>query len=105
MLERDCIRPKIFSSHNTTAITTTAFRIDLMELAIGMKRFTSLWLVKTKRRPVFSLKTLLSMNGRELREGGLRSQDRLGKEWKSSTRRARNGFPLPLMMQRSSSRL
>jgi hypothetical protein len=28
----------------------------------------SLWLVKTKRRPVFSLKTLLSMNGRELRE-------------------------------------
>jgi hypothetical protein len=76
-----------------------------MELAIGMKRFTSLWLVKTKRRPVFSLKTLLSMNGRELREGGLRSQDRLGKEWKSSTRRARNGFPLPLMMQQSSSRL
>src|ERR1019366_265459 len=53
-----------------------------------------LWLVKTKRRPVFSLKTLLSMNGRELREGGLRSQDRLGKEWKSSTRRARNGFPV-----------
>jgi hypothetical protein len=27
-----------------------------------------LWLVKTKRRPVFSLKTLLSMNGTELRE-------------------------------------
>src|ERR1039458_2295686 len=27
-----------------------------------------LCLVKTKRRPVFSLKTLLSMNGRELRE-------------------------------------
>jgi hypothetical protein len=27
-----------------------------------------LWLVRTKRRPVFSLKTLLSMNGRELRE-------------------------------------
>src|ERR1039458_1595253 len=54
-----------------------------------------LWLVKTKRRPVLSLKTLLSMNGRELREGGLRSQDRLGKEWESSTRRARNGFPLP----------
>ena len=27
-----------------------------------------LWLVKTKRRPVFSLKTLLSTNGRGLRE-------------------------------------
>jgi hypothetical protein len=71
----------------------------------GITFVAILWLVKTKRRPVFSLKTLLSMNGRELREGGLRSQDRLGKEWKSSTRRARNGFPLPLMMQRSSSGL
>jgi transposase-like protein len=32
------------------------------------QRLRRLWLVKTKRRPVFSLKTLLSMNGRDLRE-------------------------------------
>jgi hypothetical protein len=39
--ERECIRPKIFMSHNTTAITTTAFRIDLIDPAIGIKLFTS----------------------------------------------------------------
>lgn len=33
--------PKIFRSHRTTAITTTAFRIDLIEPAIGMKLFTN----------------------------------------------------------------
>src|ERR1022692_2246213 len=41
MFERKEITQKKLSSHNTTVITTTAFRIDLMELAIGMKRFTS----------------------------------------------------------------
>jgi hypothetical protein len=41
MLESELNSPKIFSSHSTTAITTTAFRIDLMELAMGMKRSTS----------------------------------------------------------------
>jgi hypothetical protein len=33
--------PNTRRSHKTTAMTTTAFRIDLMELAIGMKRLTS----------------------------------------------------------------
>jgi hypothetical protein len=36
-LESECRKPKPFKSHKTTAITTTAFKIDLMELAIGMK--------------------------------------------------------------------
>jgi hypothetical protein len=40
----------------------------LDELDLYDRMFYVLWLVKTKRRPVFSLKTLLSMNGRELRE-------------------------------------
>src|ERR1035438_3384042 len=35
------MRPKTFSSHTTTTIMTTAFRIDLMEPAIGMKLLTS----------------------------------------------------------------
>src|SRR6476659_138161 len=36
-----CRRPKAFSSQITTTITTTAFRIDLIDPAIGMKVFTS----------------------------------------------------------------
>jgi len=44
-----------------------------MEMSVddAIRQFNTwrrVWLVKTKRRPVFSLKTLLSMNGRELRE-------------------------------------
>jgi hypothetical protein len=33
--------PKTLKSQTTTRITTTAFKIDLIELAIGMKVFTS----------------------------------------------------------------
>ena len=33
--------PKTFRSHKTTPITTTAFKIDLMDDAIGMKLLTS----------------------------------------------------------------
>jgi hypothetical protein len=33
--------PKTFRSHKTTTMTTTAFRIDLMDPAMGMKLFTS----------------------------------------------------------------
>jgi hypothetical protein len=33
--------PKTLRSHNTTPITTTAFKIDLILPAIGIKRFTS----------------------------------------------------------------
>ena len=40
-LERDLINPNTFRSHKTTAMTTTAFKIDLMEPAIGMKLLTS----------------------------------------------------------------
>src|SRR5579863_84658 len=35
------MRPKTFRSHTTTTMITTAFRIDLMEPAIGMKLLTS----------------------------------------------------------------
>jgi hypothetical protein len=35
------ISPKTFTSHTTTTITTTAFRIDLIDRAIGMNEFTS----------------------------------------------------------------
>jgi hypothetical protein len=41
ILERECKSPKALRSHKTTAMTTTAFKIDLMELAIGTKAFTS----------------------------------------------------------------
>jgi hypothetical protein len=41
ILERECKTPKIFRSHKTTRMTTTAFKIDLMEPAIGMKLLTS----------------------------------------------------------------
>jgi hypothetical protein len=33
--------PKTFSNHRTTAITTTALRIDLIEAAMGINRLTS----------------------------------------------------------------
>jgi len=33
--------PKMFSSHKTTPITTTAFKMDLIDPAIGMKLLTS----------------------------------------------------------------
>jgi len=33
--------PKTFKSHTTTTITTTAFKIDLIDPAIGMNEFTS----------------------------------------------------------------
>ena len=39
--EREWKSPKVSSSHNTTPMTTTAFKIDLMVPCIGMKRFTS----------------------------------------------------------------
>jgi hypothetical protein len=39
--ERALITPKTFRSHKTTTITTTAFKIDLMEPAMGMNRLMS----------------------------------------------------------------
>jgi len=41
ILEREWKIPKTSKSHNTTTITTTAFKIDLIEPAIGMKPLTS----------------------------------------------------------------
>jgi len=41
ILESEPRTPKTFKSHRTTAITTTAFRIVLMEPAIGMNRLMS----------------------------------------------------------------
>src|SRR5579859_2499729 len=40
-LEMECITPKTSRSHKTTKMTTTAFKIDLMEPAIGIKLLTS----------------------------------------------------------------
>jgi hypothetical protein len=34
------MRPKAFASQRATQITTTTLRIDLMDAAMGMKRFT-----------------------------------------------------------------
>jgi hypothetical protein len=39
--ERECKSPKTSKSHKTTPITTTAFKIDLIDPAIGMKLLTS----------------------------------------------------------------
>jgi hypothetical protein len=39
--EREWNSPKMFSSHKTTAITTTAFKMDLIVPCIGMKLLTS----------------------------------------------------------------
>src|SRR5271156_3729136 len=39
--DKELNNPKTFSSHNTTAITTTAFKMDLIVPCIGMKRLTS----------------------------------------------------------------
>jgi hypothetical protein len=39
--EREWNNPNTFKSHNTTPMITTAFKIDLMLPAMGMKRFTS----------------------------------------------------------------
>src|SRR5437899_11384131 len=39
--ERECRSPRTFKSHTTTPITTTAFKIDLIDPAIGMKLLTS----------------------------------------------------------------
>jgi hypothetical protein len=33
--------PKTFSNHKTTAMTTTAFKMDLIVACIGMKRLTN----------------------------------------------------------------
>src|ERR1017187_6689103 len=41
MREIELNRPKTFSSHRTTAMTTTPLRIDLMVPCMGIKRFTS----------------------------------------------------------------
>jgi hypothetical protein len=41
IFEREWNKPKTLRSHKTTQITTTAFKIDLMLAAIGMKRFTN----------------------------------------------------------------
>lgn len=41
MFERLWRIPKTFRSHITTAMTTTAFKIDLIEFAMGMNLFTS----------------------------------------------------------------
>jgi hypothetical protein len=40
-LEREWSNPNALRSHTTTQMTTTAFKIDLMELAIGMNRLIS----------------------------------------------------------------
>ena len=39
--EREWNNPNTFKSHNTTPMTTTPFKIDLILPAMGMKRFTS----------------------------------------------------------------
>jgi len=39
--DKEWNNPKMFMSHNTTPMTTTAFKIDLMLPAMGMKRFTN----------------------------------------------------------------
>jgi hypothetical protein len=41
ILEKELRIPKTLRSHKTTAIITTAFKMDLMEPAIGMNRFIS----------------------------------------------------------------
>jgi hypothetical protein len=41
ILEREPKTPKTFRSHKTTAIITTAFKIDLIEPAMGMNRLMS----------------------------------------------------------------
>jgi len=41
ILERLWNSPKTFRSHNTTTITTTAFKMDLIVPCIGIKRLTS----------------------------------------------------------------
>jgi hypothetical protein len=39
--DREWMNPKMFRSQTTVPITTTAFKIDLIEPAIGMKLLTS----------------------------------------------------------------
>jgi hypothetical protein len=39
--EREWNNPNTLRSHNTTPMTTTAFKIDLILPAMGMNRFTS----------------------------------------------------------------
>jgi hypothetical protein len=41
IMDSDCRIPKTFRSHRTTTMTTTTFRIDFMDPAIGMKRLIS----------------------------------------------------------------
>jgi hypothetical protein len=41
MFEREWNNPKTLRSQRTTQITTTAFKIDLILPAMGMKRFTN----------------------------------------------------------------
>ena len=58
MCVREARSPSTLNTHRTTPITTTAFRIDLIELAIGMKRFTS-----HKRIPTTISVTITRSNG------------------------------------------
>jgi hypothetical protein len=48
-MERELKSPKIFKSHRTP-MTTTAFKIDLIDAAIGMYRLTSPRRTPTKMR-------------------------------------------------------
>ena len=41
ILEREWKSPKTFMIHRTTAITTTPFKIDLIDPCMGIKRFTN----------------------------------------------------------------
>lgn len=54
ILEMEWKSPNTFRSHKTTTMTTTAFRIDLMELAMGTKRFTSQSRTPTTTRTIIS---------------------------------------------------
>jgi hypothetical protein len=50
ILEISPMSPKTVRSHKTTAMTTTAFKIDLMEPAIGMYELTSQRRIPTTTR-------------------------------------------------------
>jgi len=50
MLEISLMSPKTVKSHKTTAMITTAFKIDLMDPAIGMYALTSQRRIPTTTR-------------------------------------------------------
>src|SRR4030042_1772830 len=52
ILESSPMSPKTLRSHKTTAMTTTAFKIDLMEPAMGMYELTS------QRRTPHTIRTI-----------------------------------------------